>query len=213
MAVSAFAVIWTIQRLFDLHWPLAWIAVTLGAVTLITSTVWTLATREDALTAGARLDQAAGLRERVSTSQYCTQGQDDFADAVVADAEKAVRGIQVRRLIRLTPPPQWGWAVAASLFAVAPFLIPPGLLKPAQAKAGQDEVVVKTTVKDSGKPPIAIDYRMARSADGWKVLDVVVEDLSLVTNYRGTFASEISRSGIDGLIKVLDEKNRTLAKS
>ena len=70
MAVSAFAVIWTIQRLFDLHWPLAWIAVTLGAVTLITSTVWTLATREDALTAGARLDQAAGLRERVSTSQY-----------------------------------------------------------------------------------------------------------------------------------------------
>jgi len=86
-------------------------------------------------------------------------------------------------------------------------------VKPAQAKAGQDEVVVKTTVKDSGKPPIAIDYRMAKSADGWKVFDVVVENLSLVTNYRGTFASEVSRSGIDGLIKVLDEKNRTLAKS
>jgi len=85
-------------------------------------------------------------------------------------------------------------------------------VKPAQAKAGQDEVIVKTTVKDSGKPPIAIDYRMAKSADGWKVFDVVVENLSLVTNYRGSFASEVSRSGIDGLIKVLDEKNRTLAK-
>lgn len=86
-------------------------------------------------------------------------------------------------------------------------------VKPAQAKSGQDEVIVKTTVKDSGRPPIAIDYLMAKSADGWKVFDVVVENLSLVTNYRGSFASEVSRSGVDGLIKVLDEKNRSLAKS
>jgi phospholipid transport system substrate-binding protein len=42
---------------------------------------------------------------------------------------------------------------------------------------------------------------------------VVIENLSLVTNYRGSFASEIARSGIDGLIKVLEDKNRTLAKS
>ena len=86
-------------------------------------------------------------------------------------------------------------------------------IKPAQVKADQNEVTVKTTVKDPGKPPISIDYRMAKAADGWKVFDVVVEDLSLVTTYRGTFASEVSRSGIDGLIKVLDEKNRALAKT
>lgn len=86
-------------------------------------------------------------------------------------------------------------------------------VKPAQVKADQNEVTVKTTVKDPGKQPIAIDYRMAKAADGWKVFDVVVEDLSLVTTYRGTFASEVSRTGIDGLIKVLDEKNRTLAKT
>ena len=86
-------------------------------------------------------------------------------------------------------------------------------IKPAQVKADQNEVTVKTTVTDPGKPPIAIDYRMARAADSWKIFDVVVEDLSLVTTYRGTFASEVSRSGIDGLIKVLDEKNRTLAKT
>ena len=86
-------------------------------------------------------------------------------------------------------------------------------VKPAQVKADQNEVTVKTTIKDPGKQPIAIDYRMVKSADGWKVFDVVVEDLSLVTNYRGTFASEVSRSGIDGLIKVLDEKNRGLAKN
>ena len=86
-------------------------------------------------------------------------------------------------------------------------------VKPATVAAGQNEATVKTTVKDAGKEPVAIDYRLEKSADGWKVTDVVVENLSLVTNYRSTFASEVSRSGIDGLIKALDEKNRTVAKS
>jgi phospholipid transport system substrate-binding protein len=85
-------------------------------------------------------------------------------------------------------------------------------VKPAKVTAGQSEVMVKTTVKDSGKEPVAVDYRLEKEADGWKVTDVVVENMSLVTNYRSTFASEVSRSGIDGLIKALDEKNRTVAK-
>jgi phospholipid transport system substrate-binding protein len=79
-------------------------------------------------------------------------------------------------------------------------------------QAGQDDVTVKTVVKDPGKEPVMLDYHMAKGADGWKVFDVVVESLSLVTNYRGSFASGIARSGIDGLIKVLEAKNRTLAK-
>jgi phospholipid transport system substrate-binding protein len=86
-------------------------------------------------------------------------------------------------------------------------------IKPGQAKPDGNEVTVKTVVKDTGKEPVAIDYRMEKSADGWKVYDVVVENLSLVTNYRGTFSSEVNRSGIDGLIRVLDEKNHTPAKS
>ena len=85
-------------------------------------------------------------------------------------------------------------------------------VKTAQMAAGQNEVTIKTTVKDSSRQPFAVDYRLEKSADGWKVTDVVVENLSLVTNYRSTFASEISRSGIDGLIKALDDKNRTVAK-
>lgn len=84
---------------------------------------------------------------------------------------------------------------------------------PVKAQSGQDEVMVKTLVKESGKQPIAIDYRMESTAGGWKVYDVIVENISLVMNYRGSFASEINRSGVDGLIKVLDEKNRALAKS
>jgi len=86
-------------------------------------------------------------------------------------------------------------------------------VKPVQMTANQTEVTVNTTVKNPGNDPVAIDYRMEKSADGWKVFDVVVENLSLVTNYRGSFASEVARSGIDGLIKVLDEKNRASVKS
>jgi phospholipid transport system substrate-binding protein len=84
-------------------------------------------------------------------------------------------------------------------------------VKPAQVKPGQDEVLVKSVAKQSGKQPVAIDYRLARTANGWKVTDVIVENLSLVTNYRDSFAAEIGRSGIDGLIKTIETKNQTLA--
>jgi phospholipid transport system substrate-binding protein len=52
---------------------------------------------------------------------------------------------------------------------------------------------------------------MTRTSDSWKVYDVVVENLSLVTNYRSSFQSEISRTGIDGLIKVIEDKNAKAA--
>ena len=75
-------------------------------------------------------------------------------------------------------------------------------------KPVDDDVTVKTFVKDSSRKPIAVDYRLAKAASGWKVYDVVVENLSLVTNYRSTFTNEISKTGIDGLIKALEAKNR-----
>ncbi len=84
-------------------------------------------------------------------------------------------------------------------------------VKPMRLNASDTDVTVKTLVKEPGRQPIAIDYRMAKTPNGWKVYDVVVENLSLVTNYRGSFNSEITRSGIDGLIKVLEDKNKQLA--
>ena len=81
-------------------------------------------------------------------------------------------------------------------------------VRPAVVKPADDDVTVKTFVKDSSRKPIAVDYRLAKAASGWKVYDVVVENLSLVTNYRSTFTNEISKTGIDGLIKALEAKNR-----
>ena len=73
-------------------------------------------------------------------------------------------------------------------------------VKPAVIREGDADTVVKTLVKGADRPPVPIDFRVTRTPDGWKVYDVVVENLSLVTNYRSSFQSEISRSGIDGLV-------------
>lgn len=81
-------------------------------------------------------------------------------------------------------------------------------VKPVQLKPGDDYTTVRTLVKEPGRQPLTVDYRMTLSDKTWKVTDIVAENASLVINYRGTFTSEITRSGIDGLIKVLEDKNR-----
>ena len=85
-------------------------------------------------------------------------------------------------------------------------------VKPSAAKADGDEAVVKSTASEPGRQPVQIDYRMVKTPSGWKVYDVVVENLSLVTSYRSSFQSEIARSGIDGLIKTIDAKNQKTAE-
>ena len=81
-------------------------------------------------------------------------------------------------------------------------------IKPSPPKQGDAETVVRTLVNEPGRKPFNIDYRMKNGPGGWKVYDVVVENLSLVTNYRNSFQSEIDRSGIDGLIKAIESKNQ-----
>jgi phospholipid transport system substrate-binding protein len=65
-------------------------------------------------------------------------------------------------------------------------------------------------VKQPGGEPVTLDYSMEKTPGGWKVYDVAVGGVSLVTTYRDTFANEIRTSGIDGLIKALADKNRLL---
>ncbi|MBL8445925.1 MAG: ABC transporter substrate-binding protein [Zoogloeaceae bacterium] len=83
--------------------------------------------------------------------------------------------------------------------------------KPLRAQPDDTDVVVRTEVKQSGARPVQIDYSLEKSAAGWKVYDVIVGGVSLVTNYRGSFAQEIKASGIDGLIKSLQAKNKEVA--
>ncbi len=81
--------------------------------------------------------------------------------------------------------------------------------KPLRAKPEDTEVTVRSDVKPSGSSqPVSIDYEMEKTPNGWKVYDVKVGGVSLVTTYRDTFASEVRERGVDGLIKSLAAKNR-----
>ncbi len=73
------------------------------------------------------------------------------------------------------------------------------------------ESTVRTQViQGQGKQPVPIDYNMEKQASGWKVFDVTVGGVSLVTNYRSSFNSQVRRGGVDGLIETLTSKNDSL---
>jgi phospholipid transport system substrate-binding protein len=80
-------------------------------------------------------------------------------------------------------------------------------VKPAKLAPGDNEVVVRSEVKQQGGPPIPLDYSMEKTPGGWKVYDVVVDGVSLVTTYRGSFGDIVQKSGVDGLVKTLQERN------
>jgi len=80
-------------------------------------------------------------------------------------------------------------------------------VKPLKLAADATETTVKTKIIKSGGQPTAVDYQVKKAADGWKVFDVAIEGVSMVTSYRGTFATQIEQSGFDGLIKTLSDMN------
>jgi phospholipid transport system substrate-binding protein len=80
-------------------------------------------------------------------------------------------------------------------------------VKPLKLTPSDTEVVVKTLIAQPGAQSIPIDYSMEKTKDGWKVFDVLIDGVSLVTNYRSSFSTEIKNSGIDGLVKSLADRN------
>ncbi len=83
--------------------------------------------------------------------------------------------------------------------------------KPLRADPTDTDVEVRSQVNQTRGEPIPLNYRVAKGPQGWKIYDINVLGAWLVETYKGTFASEISKGGIDGLIKALTEKNQKLA--
>jgi phospholipid transport system substrate-binding protein len=79
---------------------------------------------------------------------------------------------------------------------------------PMEGSVEDGRVVVRTEIAQAGGFPIPIDYSLRRGDDGWKVFDISVDQVSLVTNYRSSFARAIKKDGVDGLIKTLQERNQ-----
>jgi phospholipid transport system substrate-binding protein len=83
--------------------------------------------------------------------------------------------------------------------------------KPMRADPADTEVEVRSQVNVARGEPIQLNYRLAKGAAGWKIFDINVLGAWLVETYKGTFATEIGKGGIDGLITKLSERNKELA--
>lgn len=83
--------------------------------------------------------------------------------------------------------------------------------KPFRGAPEDTEVEVRSQVIQARGEPLQLSYRLAKSATGWKIYDINVLGAWLVETYKGSFAAEVTKSGIDGLIKTLVEKNKKLA--
>lgn len=83
------------------------------------------------------------------------------------------------------------------------------VFKPIRMAATDTDVKVRTEVRQSGGKPVPLDYYLEKGSAGWKVYDVEVGGVSLITNYRSTFGDEIRKNGVDGLIRSLQEKNKS----
>ena len=80
--------------------------------------------------------------------------------------------------------------------------------KPTRTSEESDIVIVKSEIIQSGAQPIKVNYALSKRTGKWLVFDIVIEGVSLVTNYRSQFSSEIRRNGMDTLIKKLAKKNK-----
>jgi len=78
---------------------------------------------------------------------------------------------------------------------------------PRHDAADAKNVVVRSEVLRPGAPPVSVKYRMHKKSEAWLAYDIVIEGISLVTNYRTTFAKEVRRNGMDGLIKRVTKLN------
>jgi phospholipid transport system substrate-binding protein len=79
---------------------------------------------------------------------------------------------------------------------------------PMEGSEADGMVIVRTEIEQAGGFPIPINYELRLGDGGWKVFDVTVDEVSLVTNYRSSFARAIKKDGVDGLINILRERNQ-----
>lgn len=86
-------------------------------------------------------------------------------------------------------------------------------VEPLKTVPDSDTLVKTKVIQDGGQEPIPIDYSMEKTGNEWKVYDVTVAGVSLVTNYRSTFNTQVRDGGVEKLIKTLADKNKSLIAS
>lgn len=80
-------------------------------------------------------------------------------------------------------------------------------MQPFRGDANANDVVVRSLLTQGNAPSVAIDYRLEKTPQGWKIYDLNVEGIWLIQNYRNQFSQQISQNGVEGLITALNAKN------
>ena|SRR5512138_33489 len=153
------------------------------------------------------------------------QGGDPAKIAALVDA-KIVPHFDLRRITQLAVGPGWRRAtpeqqerlmqefktllVRTYSGALASYRDQAVEFRPLRAAAGDTEVTVKSLIRQSGAEPITVEYDLAQVGTQWKIFDVRISGISLVATYRSSFAEEVRNRGVDGLIGLLERKNRQI---
>ena len=178
---GAFGAVVLLDRLYALDWPLGRLALGLAGLALVVGTVWTLARRASPETAAATLDEAASLRERISTGLYCqdeqVQHNEAFARAVVADAERVSRLVSARLHVRLRAPFAAVYGGLAVLVAALLLLLPAGMLIGQETAAAQRESEELTRTKVEVKQRLDQIKKVAQTNPALKDLDKKLDEL------------------------------------
>lgn len=143
-AAGSFSAIVLLVRLYGWSWPLGWVAVGLSAVAVAGSLVGAWASRVDALRAAAALDEAAGLRERLSSGYSCRGGDDVFEQAVVVSAESTCANLDVGSHLRMRFPSRFTGAAVSLAAAGGMLLLPVGILRGSRDERETEAVAQRT---------------------------------------------------------------------
>ncbi len=203
-AAAAFSIVVIAQRLYDWPIPLLWVALGLGAGTAVGSVVWTLTKREGVAFAAAALDRAAGLRERLSSGQYCREASDPFAQAVVTDAERVSSSLSARCHIRLTVPKPLAMAMAAITVSVLLLLLPPGLLERSEATEAREQAAQLEQTKVAVKRKMDAVRKIAEANPALEDFKDELADLDSKTGGELLRPSDVRHEAIKKIDKLAD---------
>lgn len=81
---------------------------------------------------------------------------------------------------------------------------------PTRLDSETGDALARTVIETPKGKSYSVDYRMHRGEGGWKIYDIVIEGVSLLTNYRASFSAEAQRVGVEGLVETLAERNRRI---
>ncbi len=214
VAAVAWMIVILVEKAFVLGIPLGWSAAVVAGLGLIVVGVAAYRARADRLAAAVVLDQAAGLKERVSTALTCRTSSDAFAQATVHDAERTAGGVHVPSHVRYRAPELWPWSVATVVVALIFFQFMPQLNLLAGEEPKDDDVLAAAR-EERENVEVALDQQVQKAKQRLQDkpalagLQEAIEKLELPNEPTKT-PEDVRREAVKKIEKVSDKLKQQL---